>query len=25
MTIEVYKEQGKSLPEAKYRPDYLIA
>jgi predicted RNase H-like HicB family nuclease len=23
MTIEVYKEQGKSLPEAKYRPAYI--
>ncbi|MEQ8675574.1 MAG: type II toxin-antitoxin system HicB family antitoxin [Aggregatilineales bacterium] len=23
MTIEVYKEQGKPLPEAKYRPEYI--
>lgn len=23
MTIDLYKEQGKALPEAKYRPAYL--
>lgn len=23
MTIEVYQEQGKALPEAKYRPSYI--
>lgn len=24
LVIEVYHEQGKPLPEAKYRPDYMM-
>jgi len=25
MTVEVYREQGKPLPEARYRPEYLLS